>query len=399
MKICLVGSLLPTEVFDNMVRCSKSKPSNAPENFQMMLAKGLSELNEGLTVISFPTIATYPKGPKVLYAEKHYAIEGEINIISPPMVNVQLVKQQSIYLSTYKYVKKWLQSVKDKKKIVLVYSDYPPYANACRKACAEDSDAICVLLMTDLPTYSLTKHKLTPYSWMMCKMDAERRKNYNKFDAYIVLTKYMIEKMKINEKPCIVIEGFSDPSQFEFDEIKCRRKTMMYAGALSDVHNIRALIDAIKETKVDADFWFYGDGNQKEYVIEATKQDKRIQYFGKVSRKELLHAQKKAHILVSVKSSMDDHNKYAFPSKILEYMTSGTAVLTTKIAGIPNEYFDYVYQIEDESVAGIVSAIDKVFTKSMDELTTKGKEAKKFVSSFKNYLKQGEKILTFLNEL
>lgn len=77
-------------------------------------------------------------------------------------------------------------------------------------------------------------------------------------------------------------------------------------------------------------FGFLVDGDQQEYVCEAASKDKRIRYFGKVSRNEMLHAQKRAHVLVSAKSTDDRHTNFAFPSKILEYMTSGTAVLTTR---------------------------------------------------------------------
>jgi glycosyltransferase involved in cell wall biosynthesis len=365
----------------------------------MMLAKGLAGACGELTIISFPTVAAYPNGPDLIFKKHEYCIDNNIHIVSAPMINIQLLKQRSINQIAYKYVKKWLQSIKEEKKIVLIYSDYPPYANACRKACSEDSNASCVLVMTDLPTYSLTKHKLTPYSWMMCRRDRERERNYSKFDAYIVLTRYMIDKMGITERPNIVVEGFADPSQFAFEEEKNDRKTMMYAGALSNIYNIRTLVDAIRKTTCDADFWFFGDGDQKEYVVAAAKQDSRIKYFGKVSRNELLHAQKKAHILISAKSSNDEHTKYAFPSKILEYMTSGTAVLTTKVMGIPDEYFDYVYTIEDESIKGMAATIEMVFEKKACDLAVKGQEAVQFVSAEKNYRKQGERIVAFLKSI
>jgi glycosyltransferase involved in cell wall biosynthesis len=76
----------------------------------------------------------------------------------------------------------------------------------------------------------------------------------------------------------------------------------MYAGTLSRVHNVHTLVAAFRECCADVDFWIFGDGELKEMVVEATKEDSRIHYVGKVSRDDLLHAQKKAHVLISAKA-------------------------------------------------------------------------------------------------
>ena len=51
--------------------------------------------------------------------------------------------------------------------------------------------------------------------------------------------------------------------------------------------------------------------------------------------------------------------KYSFPSKNMEYMVSGTPVLTTRLPGMPMEYYPYVYFIEEESADGIAAAKEK----------------------------------------
>lgn len=399
MEICLVGSLLPTEVFDGIVKKSKVKPSNAPENFQMMLVKGLSAQCKKITVISFPTMAPYPKGPSLCLSEEKYELFGNVEIISAPMLNIQGAKQRTIRFYAYQYVKNWLKETTDSPKIVMTYSDYPPYADACRKACAEDNRAKCVLLMTDLPTYSLYKHKKSMYSYMMRRMDRKRVENYDKFDAYILLTKYMQEEMRVQDKPAIVVEGFSDPDAHNFPETKAQKNTLMYAGALSRVHNVDTLISAFQKTSVDADFWIYGDGELRNVVMTAAKEDPRIHYFGKVSRDEMLHAQKKAHVLISAKATDDVHTKFAFPSKILEYMSSGTPVLSTRVGGIPSEYFQCLLPIEDESVKGIAASIENAFSKTEEKLEEVGRKARDFALNEKNCFRQGERIAAFLHQL
>ncbi len=396
MKFCMVGSLLPTEVFDDLVEKSKAKPSNAPENFQMMFAKGMAKNDEELTIISFPTVATYPNGPQLYLSKKNYNIGSKIDIRCPAMLNLPLVKQAQIYIKTYSYVKKWLKENKGEKKQVILYSDYPVYANAARKACKKDKDASCVLFMTDLPTFSLLPHDNSLGSKIMCKMDEEREENYNKFDSYILLTKHMAEKMGVSDKPHIIVEGFSDPESYEFEQAKSDKKVIMYCGALSDVYNITTLLEAFQLCKIDAELWIFGGGSRENEVKKAAEKDNRIKFFGKVPREELLRRQKAAHLLVSIKSSDDDFTKYAFPSKILEYMTAGTAVLSTRIGGIPDEYFDYIYTIDNEDVNVISAKIEEILNLPVEVLEEKGEKGRVFAVQQKNCQKQTKDIIEFL---
>ena len=85
--------------------------------------------------------------------------------------------------------------------------------------------------------------------------------------------------------------------------------------------------------------------------------------------------------------------KYSFPSKTLEYMSSGTPVLTSKLSGIPSEYYDYLYVIEDRGKESIKKAIEEVFDKSEEELISTGILAKNYVLNFKNCKTQTKKIL------
>lgn len=398
MKVCLVGSVVSLETFDKIVKCSKNKPSNAPENFQMMLVKGLYHNGVVPHIISFPNIATYPHSPYKVYKKRKEVLFESVESHSQTLLNFPLLKQLNIYISTYFSVRKWIKQNKEDDCYILIYSDYPPYAMAVRNAC-KNTKAKTVLVMTDLPTFYLEKHKPSLNTWLNLWMDKNRLKNFVNYDMYMLLTKHMASKMEIQNKPYIVIEGFSDISQYENVVVdKFDKKTVMYCGALSNIHNICLLIDAFKKTNSDAQLCIYGSGDMEDYVKQAAKEDARIIFAGKVSRSELLCAQKQSTLLISVKSSKDEHTNYAFPSKILEYMTSGTAVLTTRVGGIPEEYFEYVYSIDNEDEESVARRIDECLSLNKEELIKKGKAAQDFVIHQKNCDLQIKRLLTFLKE-
>ena len=106
-----------------------------------------------------------------------------------------------------------------------------------------------------------------------------------------------------------------------------------------------------------------------------------------------------ATLLVNVRDSGEQYTRYSFPSKTMEYMSSGTPLLTTRLSGIPDEYFDYVYALDDESEEGLKKTLDSILSKTPQELDQKGKSAKNFVKNNKNYVVQAERIYNLLRRL
>jgi glycosyltransferase involved in cell wall biosynthesis len=80
----------------------------------------------------------------------------------------------------------------------------------------------------------------------------------------------------------------------------------------------------------------------------------------------------------------------------MEYMASGTPVLTTVLPGMPKEYHPYVYLLEDETSDGIAAKLQEVLRASDLELFEKGIQARHFVLEEKNNVIQAQKILEML---
>lgn len=64
--------------------------------------------------------------------------------------------------------------------------------------------------------------------------------------------------------------------------------------------------------------------------------------------------------------------KYSFPSKTMEYMSTGTPVLTTVLPGMPKEYHPYVYLLEEETADAIAEKLGQIFAQPAEALFEKG---------------------------
>ena len=77
-------------------------------------------------------------------------------------------------------------------------------------------------------------------------------------------------------------------------------------------------------------------------------------------------------------------------------MASGTPLLTTKLPGMPQEYHQYVYLFEEESILGYADTLRKVLSQPADILYEKGVLAKRFVLQKKNYVAQAQRVIELL---
>ena len=124
--------------------------------------------------------------------------------------------------------------------------------------------------------------------------------------------------------------------------------------------------------------------------------DPRIQYGGMLLSSEIVEKEMEATLLVNPRPTDAEFVKYSFPSKTMEYMASGTPVLTTDLPGMPREYLPYVNLIREETPEGIASALQETLSRSDEELMQQGLQARRFVLETRNNVVQAKKILTML---
>ena len=211
---------------------------------------------------------------------------------------------------------------------------------------------------------------------------------------YVVLTDQMKERLN-PKKHAIVLEGHVDSDMVQSEntlEEKYKKKVCMYAGMLHKKYGVEKLVKAFLVANVDdSELHIYGDGDYAE-ELETIESD-LIKYYGIAPNNEVVEEEMKATLLINPRPIDEEFTKYSFPSKNLEYMVSGTPLLTTKLPGMPEEYLKYVYTFEDETVIGMSKTIKKLLELDARGLYDKGKQAKDYVLQVKNNEEQAKKII------
>ena len=280
--------------------------------------------------------------------------------------------------------------------IVFVYSmRSAPMATACRIK-EKIPQAKIYLIITDLPQFldlgqSRIKAALKKIDWQNIK------KMQNKFDGFILYAEKMAEYLEIPSNKWILMEGSYDTAE-QIDAVKGKKKAVMYSGKLDEQYGIKMLVDAfmsIQDSEIE--LWITGGGNTEGYIKACAKKDNRIKFYGFLpSRQDVLQKQAEASLLVNMRLPSEPASGYCFPSKLFEYMATGTPVLSFDIAGIPREYLQHLYVVKQETVDALAKAIEETLSLDEASLQEQGNGAREFVINKKNTKTQCSKIWKFV---
>lgn len=397
MEVLYIGSICDAKVFTDRVEKSHIKPSSAPQSFEGAILKGFRyQTDVNLTVMSAESIAPYPHGSELLLKRRIDVVEGyDVSII--PSVNLPVLKQFMHAFNAKRMVKKWLKGAEERQRCILMYGIYPAIAKA---VLAESHKHNCkvVAIVTDVPAAMMTYSK--PQYYLKAKLGQKNKemalKVQSKFDAFVYITKQMADIVGPG-KPYHVMEILVDSSIVSLDnELKeANPPAIMYAGTLFKKYGIDHILEVFRKVTADCQLWLFGSGDYEEEIKAATAKDPRIKYFGRVDRKTIMEKEQEASLLLNIRNPEDDYTKYSFPSKMIEYMISGTPMLTTRLPGIPKEYYDYVFTV-DYDFDRIAQKIDEILNDSPEKRQELGGRAQDFVIKNKNCESQIKKMVDFL---
>ena len=383
--ILYLSSAIDPNNFAELIKNGKVIGGHQAQRFNSLVASGLSSLTDVIAISNPPYVKTEEQiAPAIVCRDG-------IKYVSISNNNSRLHKLKN-YLEMSSCIKR---ETKGNIPEAIVCDAINPLAslNAIRYARKWKIPAVAII--TDVPEYMDKGHesiftKLT--SFLM-----------KKYDEYVLLTEAMNDLVNPNDKPYIIMEGLCESSGDDgaFVEKKIRDKfTCLYTGSLSEGTGIEELVGAIREINdFNIELKIYGNGKLADWLSTVSQEDERIKYGGVVTNAEAVAEQKNADLLINPRPTDIAYGNVSFPSKIMEYMASGTPLLTTALPGIPREYYDYIYVIEDYSAKGIADAIKTVCFAPIDERMGKAMAAKEFVMTKKNNRSQAERIVNLIGAL
>lgn len=394
-SVLVLGRMFPKEAEKDIVSHSRGMISSAASAHLEKIIKGLDFSFGGeVRVLNVPPVSSYPRWYDRLFVpEYEYSHDGTADDISIGFFNLVGVKNVSILSRLNKYAVEWAKNSDADNKYVVVYTMNEIFLKTCKKIKSVCPECHICVVVPDLPAYTdLDK------SGFLYKLIVSRRiKKTNELseiaDSFVFLTKQMADYFPV-KRPYIVSEGIAD---IKADAVNNSEKsnsdivTVAYTGSFTKKYGVMDLINAIDDIKSpNIRFVICGSGEAYSEIEEKAKSDRRIVFRGMVTHDEALKIQHEADILVNPRSNDGEYTKYSFPSKIMEYMTTGKPVMCFKLDGIPDEYDKYLTYFDSRET--MAQQIEKMCAMPHERLNRLGKAGAEFVINEKNYEKFGENI-------
>ena len=400
LKILYLGSVIKT------ADCTKYLgPSVAGNKMQLGILKGLNELHKDIAVVTEIPIAAYPKEKKIIIKSGKIKVTHDIQAKVVPFVNIFVLKQFTMIASAFFMLLKWGIANRKEQKTIITFNPFP-YISIPTLLASKLFNIKTLCIFADPPIDAVKRSLIGEVAKYFENIST--KKNIKKYDGLVVLNIKAIDKYSPNTKYVLVDGGFDTndkPSNqpggqwlgySEGDTID-----IIFSGGLYEYNGLVNLIEAFKTLKNQSlRLCIYGEGPLKEFIVAASEEDYRIIYYGNVSNDEMIVIQQNSGILINPRPVNESISLYTFPSKMIEYMLSGTPIITTKLNGLTEEYLKNVFVLEDDSIIEIANGIELFLELEKEQIMEKAKKAREFIVNNKTWEIQAKKVYEFIvNEL
>ena len=387
----LTSAVCSAEEYSRLIIDDKYKSAQAAIKFFRVFLDGFVKNGKTVKVFSKRPVSRKTSGERYIRSKKE-VVDG-VQYHYSRLFNMRYIGNLYSLLSSFF----WYLSGRNCKRGDIVFIDPLNVAISFGTAMACKLRGIkTVGIITDVPecyVYSSGKNSRA--------LKMSRRVN-KMADAYVFLTEAMNEVVNPTGKPYLVVEGFvhSDmkDAQNTLDE-KYEKKVCMYTGGVEKIYGLDMLVDGFLYADVpDSELHIYGAGKFAKELSEYSERDARIKYLGCRDNSEVVLEQMKATLLINPRYTDAEFTKYSFPSKTSEYIVSATPTLTTRLPGIPPEYFEHVFALDREDAEGMGEKIREILSMTREELHEFGLSAKSWILENKNDKMQISRIIEFINE-
>lgn len=397
-NVLFVGRYYSPKILDLIGKSSKGNPGYSTHNYEMAAINGLSSFNDvDVRSITSPSIFSFPHNNNRFFTPSDVFRIENVECRSIGFCNLVLLNKIWSFIATTMAILREVRKFEGKE--VNVICNLASSARAVKWAQKLSSKTIrTTFMLLDIPQMVSNMNKMNPIKhYLVKRMNRGKMEIASNSDHLILMTEQMMDFIS---KPIdhVVIEGWIDPklTHFENKEVSNKR-VILYAGTLRRVFGIMNLVEAFSYIKdSDVELWICGSGDAEEDIRKCALKDSRIKLLGLLPAEKARCIQQTATILVNPRTSEGDYTRYSFPSKTLEYLLSGRPAIVYRLPGMPDEYLNYLYVPEEETVEGLAKKIQDVLSFDSKEREARAMAGRDFVIKYKTPEAQMQKVYNML---
>lgn len=232
-----------------------------------------------------------------------------------------------------------------------------------------------------------------------------QRRLIPRFDGHVAVADAIMRDFAPG-KPWVRLEGgvtdrqFEGPAGAESIDRRPQVFSALLAGGLEEVNGVRLVLQAAALDATLPIRWVIAGGGPLEALVrEAAGRSQNVSYLGFLSTADLAAAYRDADLLLNVRLTRSVNTRYFFPSKLIEYLATGTPVLTTATGHAIEEFGDFVYQLDEETPGALLQAVKHVAGLPAGERRDAANRAREYVHRAKHWNRHGRVLAQYLSRV
>lgn len=380
MNILVFSSAMTQSDFAKYQSLAKIKPNPSNQNFYYKLIKALA-LRNNVSVVSHRPLVKGMFNNSVLETET--VMDGNVKFYytyNRPGKVFKLLKEKSSIETTAK------QAIED-----FLSNDFIILTDTLRfnllkaaKKIAEQYKVKIVGMLTDNPfnlssgsTYIKNKQKLEA----------------SNLNGYLSLTEGLVNVFN-PQAPSYVFEGLvAEENDSGKDPV---HNYFYFGGSLYERYGVKTLIDAFIASNLKQKLVIAGSGPLDKYIEKCAENDYRILFLSQLSKEKNIAYMRNSIANINPRPLNEQIDKESVPSKLLEYLSVGTPVISTKYPKLYSTFKDDVSWIEGNSLEDMKNALENYNVENQSEYLKKAATARRKVFEFYGLNVQSESITHFL---
>jgi len=398
IAVAYIGSIVPDEPrFHN----AAFNPSGQRYQQELLLGLEGAGMPPSLVLSITPTPA-YPKVGKLWIRGGEADLTESLRVTLVSFPNFTPLKQITVGIATVLHLLLWRWRTRRADfRIVYTYNlTAPPGLFTLLGARLIRAKAVVSLCDINVPGETV------PSRWLWRLDYWLQRKLIPRFDGHVVAADAMAREF-IPGRPYLRLEGgvrnelFEKvPLRFDAKENPGKPFVITAAGTVNEVNGIPILLEAFSLLEAGQyRLRIAGGGPVERQVREAAANDSRIEYLGFISFPEVLQLYKHSDVLINMRITGKLDTRYFFPGKMMEYLASGTPVITTCTGHTEEEFGEFVYLLRDETAQGLAEIIRRVASLHPEVRAKLGRRAQEYMAIHKTWDAQAKKVAQFIREV
>jgi glycosyltransferase involved in cell wall biosynthesis len=397
LSIAFLGTLVPDAVEFHNPAFNRSG-----NMVQAGIVEGFDKQCIELKVLTSQPIPTFPKYKSLFCKRKIVSYSSEIKITTLPALNIVVIREIMRGLYAMFSLVYWAFENRHKKRCIMVYNVYsPPLPLVYLIGKITKSKTVAVIYDLGMPpkVLHLDIFRKFIYRWVeiFAKLIIPR------LDGRIVITE-AIARDYAPKNHFLLLDGGIGTSiidrLFPLVLKPDRMETIfLCAGSLWAGNGINLIIDAMKLNKnQNIKIWFAGKGPDVSLIEDATINDGRIVYLGLLDLDQLFQAYQLSDALLNIRVIPEGEGDYLFPSKLIEYISTGRIVISTNAVHIKRDYGQLCFilnEVKPQALSQIINTVSELSSKYIYE---KGITNRQFILNNYTWDKRSIQIINYMNE-